>query len=75
MELGDVQAEILQQVLPLVRPGGVLAYATCSMLREENSDKIHDFIGKNAGLTLTFKRQWMSDEGTDGFYCAHLLRS
>ncbi|WVH09903.1 MAG: tRNA/rRNA cytosine-C5-methylase [Fluviibacter phosphoraccumulans EoVTN8] len=37
MELTELQAKILEAVAPLVRPGGVLVYATCSLLPQENT--------------------------------------
>ena len=36
-ELTELQAKILEAAAPLVRPGGVLVYATCSLLPQENT--------------------------------------
>ena len=36
-ELADIQRKILDAAAPLVRPGGLLVYATCSLLAQENS--------------------------------------
>jgi 16S rRNA (cytosine967-C5)-methyltransferase len=38
-----LQASILERFLPLVRPGGRLAYVTCSILAEENEDVARGF--------------------------------
>jgi 16S rRNA (cytosine967-C5)-methyltransferase len=35
--LTELQAKILEAAAPLVRPGGVLVYATCSLLPQENT--------------------------------------
>ena len=43
-ELTAVQAEILDRVAPLVKPGGKLVYATCSLLPDENEDQIARFL-------------------------------
>lgn len=37
VELTELQAKILEAAAPLVRPGGVLVYATCSLLPQENT--------------------------------------
>ena len=37
VELTELQARILEAAAPLVRPGGVLVYATCSLLPQENT--------------------------------------
>lgn len=36
-ELADLQRKILEAAAPLVRPGGTLVYATCSLLTQENT--------------------------------------
>ena len=43
-ELVGLQAEILDSAARLVKPGGRLIYATCSMLAEENEDQIAAFL-------------------------------
>ncbi|MDR1333613.1 MAG: RsmB/NOP family class I SAM-dependent RNA methyltransferase, partial [Holosporaceae bacterium] len=43
-ELLAVQAEILESAHRLVKKGGRLVYATCSILREENEDQIAKFL-------------------------------
>ncbi len=43
-ELGTVQAEILERVAGTVRPGGKLVYATCSLLPEENENRVQAFL-------------------------------
>jgi 16S rRNA (cytosine967-C5)-methyltransferase len=42
--LATLQREILDGVAPLVRPGGTLVYAVCTLIREENEDVIRDFL-------------------------------
>ena len=41
------QGEILRQAAPLIKPGGRLIYATCSILVEENEDQIESFLGEH----------------------------
>jgi len=45
--LVDLQASILQSAQRLVKPGGRLLYATCSLLNEENESQIESFLSKN----------------------------
>ena len=68
----QIQSEILDTASPLVRPGGILAYATCSLLKPENSDRVHKFVAEHPDWSLLRERQWLLPEGTDGFYCAQL---
>jgi 16S rRNA (cytosine967-C5)-methyltransferase len=39
-ELLPVQADVLQRAARLVRPGGMLVYATCSLLQDENEEQV-----------------------------------
>lgn len=51
--LKAVQQSILQSASRLVKPGGQILYATCSLLREENEDQIDDFLKTNAEFELS----------------------
>jgi 16S rRNA (cytosine967-C5)-methyltransferase len=51
-ELTAKQATILDQAASLVRPGGRLVYATCSVLREENAAQIEAFLARNAAFSV-----------------------
>jgi 16S rRNA (cytosine967-C5)-methyltransferase len=44
------QREILQQVAALVKPGGRLVYATCSLLAEENEARLAGFMTEHGGF-------------------------
>jgi len=46
-ELAIKQREILDMAAELVRPGGRLVYATCSLLPEEDEDQISGFLGRH----------------------------
>lgn len=41
------QAQILDGLWPLLRSGGTLVYATCSILRMENADQIAGFLARH----------------------------
>ncbi|MCS0504330.1 RsmB/NOP family class I SAM-dependent RNA methyltransferase [Ancylobacter mangrovi] len=44
------QAEILDAAARFVKPGGRLAYITCSLLDEENVDQVRAFLGRHSGF-------------------------
>ena len=69
------QAEILDRALTLVRPGGIVAYATCSYLAEENRGQIDTLLRKKPGWRLALERSWGAQQETDGFYSAHLTHA
>ncbi|MET0258953.1 MAG: RsmB/NOP family class I SAM-dependent RNA methyltransferase [Methylobacterium sp.] len=46
------QDKVLASAVPFVRPGGRLAYVTCSVLREENAARVEAFLAANAGWRL-----------------------
>ncbi len=51
-ELTVKQAAILDAAASLVRPGGRLVYATCSVLREENASQVEAFLSRQPGFAL-----------------------
>ena len=70
-----VQAAILDRVLPLLKPGGILGYATCSLLADENEAQIAQFLGRHSGWRCLDQRRFSPLDGGDGFYLARLTRS
>jgi 16S rRNA (cytosine967-C5)-methyltransferase len=50
--LADTQAEILESASALVRPGGRLVYATCSVLDAENDSILRGFLDNHVDFTL-----------------------
>jgi 16S rRNA (cytosine967-C5)-methyltransferase len=48
-----LQAEILDSAARLVRPGGRLVYATCSLLSEENEAQVAAFLATHADFQVT----------------------
>jgi 16S rRNA (cytosine967-C5)-methyltransferase len=51
-ELLPRQAGILDAAARLVRTGGRLVYATCSLLPEENEGQVSDFLSRHSGFVL-----------------------
>lgn len=51
-ELCEIQQSILQQASALVKAGGRLVYATCSVFHEENEEQIERFLSENNGFKI-----------------------
>lgn len=89
-ELTVKQAAILAAAATLVRPGGRLVYATCSLLSAENDDIVAAFLEKHPDFSLlpasaVLGKQGIACEGdvlrllphkhnTDGFFAAAMER-
>ncbi|MGV8986355.1 MAG: RsmB/NOP family class I SAM-dependent RNA methyltransferase [Cypionkella sp.] len=73
-ELTEVQAQIMDKAAPLVRHGGTLAYATCSLLADENEAQVAAFQSRHPGWTLKIQRRFSPLNGGDGFFLAALTR-
>lgn len=73
-ELRVTQQEILGLMPALLARDGVLAYATCSVLAEENEQQVTRFLEQHDDWSLTFQQQWTMDQNADGFFVAHLRR-
>ena len=72
-----VQAEVLESYSRIVKPGGKLVYATCSILPSENQEQINKFLTTESGKNFTFTKDvkiLASESGFDGFYMALLER-
>ena len=77
-----LQQRIMTAVWPLLAPGGIMLYATCSILKQENEQQIEAFLATNAnaievpinadwGLVRRYGRQILTGESVmDGFYYA-----
>ncbi|MCB1776083.1 MAG: 16S rRNA (cytosine(967)-C(5))-methyltransferase RsmB [Candidatus Competibacteraceae bacterium] len=84
--LADQQQAMLASLWPLLRPGGRLLYATCSVLRQENEQVLATFLARQPdakeqlivapwGRGLAHGRQILPGEGNmDGFYYAVLVK-
>lgn len=73
-ELCAIQADIIRETFDFVAPGGVLAYATCSLLKNENRDQVDAFLRDHEGWTLDHEIRLTPLDGADGFYLAALTR-
>lgn len=85
-----LQSRILRSAARLVKPGGRLVYATCSLLREENEDQIAAFLAAQPSFSVVpldrvapqignsahpeFLSLTPARHDTDGFFAAVLVR-
>jgi 16S rRNA (cytosine967-C5)-methyltransferase len=70
------QQEILQNYSKILRGGGKMVYATCSILPSENENQVAEFLSKNPNFTLLNERKISpAKEGCDGFYMALLEKN
>ena len=84
------QDAVLAGAAPFVKPGGRLIYVTCSLLAEENEDRVAAFVSPHADfapapIELAGAESWRTADGflrltprsagTDGFFVAILTRA
>ena len=72
-----VQKDVLQQYSKMVKPGGKMVYATCSVLPSENQNQVQEFLTSDSGKDFIFvkdKKVLAHKSGYDGFYMALLER-
>jgi len=69
------QAAILDRAAAMLAPGGVLAYATCSVLRRENAAQVHALLARRPGWRTVAEQVFSPLSGGDGFYVALLRRA
>ncbi|MCS7155973.1 MAG: 16S rRNA (cytosine(967)-C(5))-methyltransferase RsmB [Bacteroidota bacterium] len=88
-KLVALQRELLENAAQLVRPGGVLLYATCTLWPEENEEQVQAFLARHPEFTLESACGWVPagwvqesgwmvsfppDTGADGVFAARLRR-
>ena len=68
------QENILQNYSKILKKGGKMVYATCSILPSENGEQIRKFLAENAEFALVKEENIMPSDGYDGFYMALIER-
>jgi 16S rRNA (cytosine967-C5)-methyltransferase len=84
---GEVQSVLLSKLWTCLKPGGLLLYTTCSLLRQENEETIKRFIDSTDsakyeaitadwGVECALGRQLLpgTSSGPDGFFYAVLRK-
>ena len=72
-----VQQEILKHYSKMVKEGGKLIYVTCSILPQENTEQVKQFLDSDEGKLFSMEKEvniYASESGFDGFYMARMIR-
>lgn len=73
-----VQQDILQNYSKMVKKGGQMVYATCSILPQENTEQVKKFLESENGKEFELVKEqnvYASETGFDGFYMALMKRN
>ncbi|MGZ5012247.1 MAG: 16S rRNA (cytosine(967)-C(5))-methyltransferase RsmB [Methylobacter sp.] len=85
-QLQALQETILKAVWPLLAPGGLLVYATCSILKQENEQQVKAFLAEHSdAVELPINADWgaagacgrqifTGESAMDGFYYARISK-
>ncbi|MGV4412766.1 RsmB/NOP family class I SAM-dependent RNA methyltransferase [Chryseobacterium sp. T1] len=69
------QEQILQDYSKIIKKGGLMIYATCSILPSENNLQVKKFLTNNPDYSLVKDETIMPSAGYDGFYMALIKRN
>ena len=82
-----LQHDLLHALWPLLSPGGIMVYATCSVMPEENEAQISQFVSQQKNCTVVAtKKAWAhstghglqilpGENGMDGFFYSVLMKN
>ena len=68
------QENILHNYSKILKKGGKMVYATCSILPSENGEQVRKFLAENTEFALVKEENIMPSDGYDGFYMALIER-
>lgn len=75
-DIQEKQSLILQQYSQILKKGGFLVYATCSILPSENEKQVNNFLSQNKNFRLLESKYLLPSEyGFDGFFMALLEKT
>lgn len=61
-QLHKVQSMMIDKAAKLVRPGGILVYSTCTILRKENDEVIEEFLLRRKDFVLESAGKYFGDD-------------
>ena len=73
-EVKETQAEILDSYCRMVKKGGKMVYATCSLMPGENESQVELFLEEHPEFVLEEQHRSWPSEGWDGFFMARFSR-
>jgi len=68
------QQQIIQDYSKMLKKGGKMVYATCSILPSENNEQVEEFLKNNPNFKMIKDEKVMPSQGYDGFYMALIER-
>jgi 16S rRNA (cytosine967-C5)-methyltransferase len=84
--LTELQARLLDAAWAVLKPGGALVYATCSLLKQENQHQVEAFLARTADARIDplpdafghdgggTRQRLPGEHDGDGFFYARLLK-
>ena len=70
-----IQQNIISNYSAILKPGGIMVYATCSILPSENQDQVEQFLSIKTGeFKFIADRKVLPSDGFDGFYMAAIQK-
>ena len=70
-----VQEDILDRYCSMLKPGGKMVYATCSLYSQENELQVQKFLAKHPEFTLEEEKYvYPSEHDSDGFFMSRLVK-
>ncbi len=90
VDLSHIQTKMIDRAAKLVKPGGVLVYSTCTIIRAENDQIVEEFLLRNKEFEIDSAAQFFDEtivndrgfvktypyiEDLDGAFCARLRRT
>jgi len=76
-KIQETQQTILRDYSKMVKPGGKMVYATCSILPSENQEQVKKFLKSEEGKNFSIEKQQTvlsSESGYDGFYMCLMVK-
>ncbi len=70
----EIQEDIINRYEIMLKPGGKLVYATCSILKSENEDQVARFLSDHPNYLLEEEKRVNPSAYSDGFYMARMTK-
>ena len=71
----STQSEILDTYSSMLRAGGLMVYATCSILPSENEKQVDSFLQSRPEFELIEQERILPRQGSDGYFAALIKKS
>ena len=73
-EIKATQQEIISSYSTMLKPGGLMVYATCSILPSEDEQQVETFLNSHKTFVLLEQHRISATQGFDGFFMALLQK-